>query len=140
MAEVNSIQRSQFAIKRAQNWLQSAKRGLEDKRWNDCVYNAQMASEQAIKALFLKKGIHYKRIHDISELVRRLQDDPDLPAFFCEKIPKYADKLEELTELRNLAGYGFEEGIDNEYFEEYAPSAFKWAEEIVKTVTQVLTE
>lgn len=140
MAEINSTKRSQFAIKRAQNWLESAKRGLEDKRWNDCVYNAQMASEHAIKAIFLWKGIHYKRIHDISELVRRLQDDPDLPAFFSEKIPQYAENIEELTELRNLAGYGFEEGIDNDYFETYAPTAFKWAEEIVKNVIRILDE
>ncbi|UCG00643.1 MAG: HEPN domain-containing protein [Candidatus Heimdallarchaeota archaeon] len=131
-------ERSQLALKRAQNWLQSAQRGKEDQRWDDCVYNAQMAAEQAIKALFLKLGIYYKRIHDVSDTFRQMTEKEDLPKTFREQIPKIADRMEELTEQRNLAGYGFEEGINPDYFQEYAPIALEWATDIVRTVRKVL--
>ncbi len=127
-----------MALKRAKNWLQGAQRGLEDKRWDDCVYNSQMASEQAIKALFLKLGIHYKRIHDVSSIFRIIEENSNLPEFFTQKIAEYSDIVEELTEQRNLAGYGFEDGIGNEYFKEYAPTALNWANEIVADIERVL--
>ena len=127
-----------IALKRAQNWLQSAQRGLEDDRWDDCVYNAQMAAEQAIKGLFIKLGVYYKRIHDVSEFFRRLEGDKSLPTFFREKIQRFSDNMEELTSQRNLAGYGFEEGIGDEYFKEYAPLAFQYAQEIVADISKVL--
>ena len=134
------IERAQLAISRAQNWLQSAQRGKEDQRWDDCVYNAQMAAEQAIKALFLKLGIFYKRIHDVTDIFRNLTENEELPKTFREKIPKIADQIEELTEQRNLAGYGFEEGVPPDYFQEYAPIALDWATDIVSTMKKVLQE
>lgn len=131
-------EQAQLALKRAQNWCQSAQRGKEDQRWDDCVYNAQMAAEQAIKALFLKQGIYYKRIHDVADTFRDLTENEQLPTTFREQIPKIADQIEELTEQRNLAGYGFEEGINPEYFQEYAPIALEWATNIINMVEKVL--
>ena len=133
-------ERSQLALQRAQNWLQSAQRGKEDQRWDDCVYNAQMAAEQTIKALFLKIGIYYKRIHDVSDTFRQMTENENLPITFREQIPKIADQIEELTEQRNLAGYGFEEGINPDYFQAYAPIALEWATDIVRTVGKVLQD
>lgn len=133
-------ERSQLALSRAQNWLQGAQRGKEDQRWDDCVYNAQMAAEHAIKALFLKLGIIYKRIHDVTDTFRNMTENEDLPKKFREKIPNIADQIEELTEQRNLAGYGFEEGIAPDHFKEYAPIALDWATDIVTQVGNVLQE
>jgi len=97
-----------------------------------------MGAEQAFKALFLRKGIYYKRVHDVSELLRSLASEPGFSEDFRRRIPDFADRMEELTEQRNMAGYGFEEGIGGEHFKEYAPTALEWANEMVIAVEQAL--
>ncbi|MFX1512318.1 MAG: HEPN domain-containing protein, partial [Promethearchaeota archaeon] len=86
------------ALKRAKRWLQGAQRGLEDKRWDDCVYCSQMAAEQSMKGLLILLGVSFKRIHDISDFVLSLQNNSELSKEFRSKIPQITDELAELTE------------------------------------------
>ena len=54
-----------LALGRARRWLQGARRALEDERWDDAVYAAQMASEHAAKAVLLALGIEFPKQHDV---------------------------------------------------------------------------
>ncbi len=128
------------AIKRAENWLQGAQWALEDQRWDDVVYSAQMASEQAVKGVLLSKNLSFKRVHDVSDRFLELQDDVSLPRWFKDQIPSIANSLIVLTEQRALAGYGFEEDLADDYFKDYAPEALEIASTVLKFCKQLLEE
>ncbi len=114
-------------IRRASRWLQGAKRALEDKRWDDVVYCSQMAVEQSSKAILILFGIDYPKEHDISDVFIRLSSREDIPHWFREKVRNMCSIISELAELRGLAAYGYEMGVDEDYFTEYAPDAYNLA-------------
>lgn len=128
------------SLNRAKRWLQGATRAFEDKRWDDVVYCSQMAVEQSTKAILMLLGIDYPKEHDVSSVFMQLTDREDIPRWFKNKIAPISDTTAELAELRGLAGYGFETGIDVEYFKEYAPEALKRATETCDNCSKLLEE
>jgi HEPN domain-containing protein len=112
-----------LALERARRWLQGARRAVEDARWDDAVYAAQMCSEHAAKAVLLALGIEFPKQHDVSEVFVTLEQRDELPPEMRASVPELADILAELAAHRALAGYGFETGIDISFFEDFAPSA-----------------
>jgi HEPN domain-containing protein len=115
---------------RAGRWLQGAERALEDERWDDVVYCAQMAVEQSAKAVLLSIGIDFPKEHDVSDVLLQLADREGIPAWFRKEIPEISDVVAKLAEQRGLAGYGFEQGITAEYFRNYAPEALRSARKV----------
>lgn len=136
---VNS-KKSQLAFKRAQRWFQSAQRALEDERWDDVVYGAQMAVEQAIKAVMLDQGFVFKRVHDVSDEFYQLRTQSTLPTWFQDAIPEIIDILTRLTDQRALAGYGFEEEVGVEYFKPSAQPAVADAEKVLDWIAHLFRE
>lgn len=114
-------------IARAARWLQGASRALEDKRWDDVVYNAQMAVEHSVNAVLLAFGISFPREHDVSPVLLRLKKQARFPGWFSDELERIARVVSELAEQRALAGYGFEMGVDVETFRELAPKALEEA-------------
>lgn len=137
---MRNIEIAVAGLKRAERWLQAAKRALEDRRWDDVVYSAQMTVEQSVKAVLFALGIDFPREHDVSDVLYPIAERNDMPEWFREKTYTIADWVAELAEQRGLAGYGFEKGIDVEYFMEYAPEAFRRAEETHKACFRLLKE
>ncbi|MEM2134947.1 MAG: HEPN domain-containing protein [Candidatus Freyarchaeota archaeon] len=117
-------------ISRAARWLQGAERAMEDERWDDVVYSSQMAVEHSAKAVLISLGIDFPKEHDVSDALLQIQEIPNLPQWFREEIGSIADIVAELAEQRGLAGYGFEEGIDETYFKDYAPEALEKAKRV----------
>lgn len=117
-------------MERARRWLRGAEVALSDGRWDDVVYAAQMAVEQSAKAVLFALGVDFPREHDVSEVFVALSERGDLPADFREAVPRMCVAIRELAEQRGLAGYGFEQGIDAEYFKAYAPEALQMALEV----------
>ena len=123
---------------RAAGWLQGAKRALEDERWDDAVYNAQMCVEHSAKAVLLLEGIDYPKAHDVSQALLRLKAEARVPAWFRQELEMIAQQVSELAEVRDLAGYGFERGIGKEYFRELAPETVKEAGKIHKLCEKMI--
>ena len=117
-------------LDRAARWLQGAERALEDNRWDDVVYCAQMSVEISVKSVLLSIGIDYPKGHDVSDVFLQLVDQEKVPAWFRKDAPKIADVVAKLAEQRGLAGYGFEPGITAEYFRGYAPEALRSAKKV----------
>jgi len=61
-------------LDRAARWLQGAERALEDNRWDDVVYCAQMSVEISVKSVLLSIGIDYPKGHDVSDVFLQLVD------------------------------------------------------------------
>lgn len=126
------------ALQRAADWIRNAEVALEEKRWNDVVYSAQMAAEQSMKSILLALGVTYKRVHDISVPFRLLKNESVISDKFRQKIPKFAEWLIQLTQERHLAGYGFEEDLEDDYFKDYAPQSLAKGSEIHNTCNNEL--
>ncbi len=113
---------------------------MEDKRFDDVVYCPQLTVEQSVKSVLISLAIVYPKGHDVSEVFIQLAKRKDLPKWFREKVNLISETMVELAELRELAGYGFEKGIDANYFENYAPEALKKAEETYETCRKLLIQ
>lgn len=135
-----SLTKSQLAFQRAQRWFQGAQRALEDERWDDVVYGAQMAVEQAIKAVMLGQGFVFKRVHDVSDEFLQLSTRSTFPQWFRDTIPAIVDILARLTDQRALAGYGFEEEVGVGYFEPSAKPALADAKKVLDFIERLLKE
>jgi HEPN domain-containing protein len=128
------------AQQRAADWIRNAEVALDDKRWNDVVYSAQMAAEQSMKSILLSLGVTYKRVHDISVPFSLLKNEGVLSDQFSQKIPKFAEWLIQLTQERHLAGYGFEEDLEEDHFKDYAPQSLAKGKEIHNTCKEELAQ
>jgi HEPN domain-containing protein len=64
----------------------------------DLCFEAQQAAEKAIKAVFVHRGARFPYVHDLDELLNRL-DGSGL------KIPKYVRQADELTPFAVVTRY-----------------------------------
>lgn len=128
------------ALRRSARWLKGALRALEDERWDDVVYSSQMAVEQASKAVLMALGIEYPMEHDVSAVFKQISRIENVPEWFSSTIPRLAKNISELAELRGLAGYGYEKGLDADYFKAYAPEAYEMAREHYDACAKFLLE
>lgn len=121
---------ARLACERARRWLQSGRRALEDRRWDDAVYSAQMASEQAAKGLLLASGVEVPKQHDVSNLVLDLPTGPGR-TITSRTLEEIAHIVADLASRRGLAAYGFETEVGVEEFRPIAPKAVRDAARVV---------
>lgn len=137
---MSNVELANAAIKRAARWLQGALRALEDRRWDDVVYSSQMAVEQSAKAVLIALGIDSPRERDVSDVFLPLTRRDDIPDWFKNLVPSMSETIAELAELRGLAGYGYEMGIDANYFKDYAPDALNKAKNLHEACSNLLSQ
>ena len=135
-----NVELAQAGIARAKRWLQGAERALQDNRWDDAVYTAQMAVEQGSKAVLIALGIDYPKEHDVSDVLFPLKERKDLPTWFRDDVPPIAEVVAELAEQRGLAGYGFETGVDAEHFRSYSPEAYQRSKKALDSCSKLIDE
>ncbi|MBO3832986.1 MAG: HEPN domain-containing protein [Candidatus Brockarchaeota archaeon] len=140
MNNTTNIDLAVSAIRRSSRWLKSALRALEDERWDDVVYSSQMAVEQASKSVLIALGIEYPKEHDVSTVFKQVSRIRNIPEWFLSMIPQLAENISELAELRGLAGYGYEKGLDADYFKDYAPKAYEMARKHYEACVKLLSE
>jgi HEPN domain-containing protein len=128
------------ALKRSSRWLKSAYRALEDERWDDVVYSSQMTVEQSSKAVLIALGIEFPKEHDVSIAFKQISNKKNIPSWFLSMLNELVNNISELAELRGLAGYGYEKGINAEYFKDYAPKAYEMAKKHYEACAKLLFE
>ena len=118
-------------------WLNRAKSALAHARavsagvfFEDLCFDAQQAAEKAIKAVFIDRREHFPFIHDLEELLQRL-DGNGL------KIPKYVWEAEELTDYAAFTRYPVaEEPVTPRQYRRavrIAAAVLRWAERQIET-------
>jgi len=137
---VKNVDIASAGIRRAERWLKGAERALQDERWDDAVYCSQMAAEQSCKAVLILLGIEYPREHDVSPVLGTLSSIENLPEWFLAEIPEISSIISELAQVRGLAGYGYEQGVNHEYFKDYAPEAYRKALKVHKLCRKLIEE
>jgi len=119
-----------------QEWLARAKGNLtlaklekpEGAFWEDLCFNAQQAAEKAVKAVFQHKGILFRYIHDLEELITDLErHGVEIP----DKVKEAAKLTQYALELR-YPGHS-EQGTEEEYRQalKIAERVYAWAEAII---------
>jgi len=137
LGSTTNIDLATSAIRRNAQWLKSASSAMEDERWDDVVYSSQMAVVQASKAVLIALGIEYPREHDVSAFFKQISKIDNVPRWFSSIVPELANNISELAELRGLAGYGYEKGLDADYFRDYAPKAYEMARKHYEACRQI---
>ena len=73
-------------------------------------------------------------VHDVSDEFFALRNHEALPKEIQTNIDELSDTLIYLTDQQALAGCGFEEEVDVEFFKEPAPKALKKAQWALETI------
>ena len=123
-----------------QEWLARAKSNLAIARiakpdeavWEDLCYNAQQAAEKAIKAVLQHKGILFRYIHELDELITNLENNG-------VAVPEEIKEADSLTQYAVELRYPGEDqpATEEEYQEalKIAERVYAWAEAIIAQST-----
>ncbi len=128
-----------MALARAAHWLKRAKSNLACAKvgkisgeilFEDLCFDAQQAVEKALKALCVKSGIVFKKVHDIAYLVELLEKGNI-------NVPDGIQKAKTLTDYAIEARYpGDYEPVNEEMYKD----AVEIAEKVVLWVETKLNE
>jgi HEPN domain-containing protein len=128
--------RNQDELGTPRDWLARARSNLarakqpkpEEVLWEDLCFDAQQAVEKSIKALLLAKGITFRFVHDVGELLNLLaKNGVQIPAEILESA--------ELTEFAVEARYP---GPFEPVTEDEAARAIEIAERVVNWVSSLI--
>jgi HEPN domain-containing protein len=104
---MNPRRDTEFRLKLAAGFLREAEEDIRLSRWRSCVDNAQMAVENAAKAVIAMRG-PVPKVHKIGGALSKMLKDPQ-----PKSLSKDIATLREITEK-----LGFEEHIRTDYGDE----------------------
>ncbi len=124
--------RKRFPPDDPREWLNRARSNLvlsritnSDVYLEDNCFGAQQAAEKAIKAVFIHRGENFPYIHNLEDLLKRLERNG-------LKVPKYVRKAHELTRFASEARYPGASGPvskrEHRHFVRIAEAVVQWAE------------
>jgi len=105
---MDSMADAEYRLKLAQGFLAEAEEDLRLSRWRSCVDNAQLAVENAAKAVIARFS-PVPRSHDVSALLTEHIEQGRIP-------PEHRPQVERLRDLSQELGY--EEHVRSDYGEE----------------------
>ncbi len=112
-------------MNRARSNLLRAGKTIAGVYLEDLCYDAQQAVEKALKAIFVHRGLSFPYIHDLSRLLRLLEQNG-------VKVPKYVRQSDELTRFAVESRYpGLSEPVSNREYRRavrIAAGVLRWAE------------
>ncbi len=116
-------------LNRARSNLALAKNDTVGALFEDLCFEAQQAAEKAVKAVFVHRGVSFPYVHDLDELLQRLERTG-------VKIPKYVREADELTPFAVVMRYpGFAAPITKREHRRairIAERVLRWAERKVR--------
>lgn len=92
------------------------------------------------KLFLIALGIEFPKEHDVSIAFKQISNKKNIPSCFLSMLNELVNNISELAELRGLASYGYEKGINAEYFKDYAPKAYEMAKKHYETCAKLLFE
>ncbi len=117
-------------LNRARSNLVRMKNRVPGTYLEDLCFDAQQASEKAIKAVMISRGIEFSYVHDLAHLLSNLEERG-------EQIPNTVRLAAKLTRYAVHTRYpGLEEPVtEREYDEaaEIAEAVVKWSEYVLET-------
>lgn len=112
-------------LNRARSNLARARAVIPEVFLEDLCFDTQQAAEKAIKAVFISRGEPFPYIHELKELLRKLQHNG-------LKIPKYVWEADKLTPFAAVTRYPGEVGPVNQrkyrHAVRIATAVLRWAE------------
>jgi len=129
---------AEWGMRRARGWLEGAVSALRAGDLPRAAYESQMAVELAAKSVFFALGIEFPKEHDVSKVFQKLAGRKDLPQKFRSQVPFIAETLALLAKERGRAGYGWMEGITDDYFKDRAPEAVDRAKRVCEACESLL--
>ena len=116
-------------LRRANSNLNRARAFTADTCLEDSCFDAQQATEKAVKAVFVSRGEQFPFIHELQRLLQRLEGNG-------LKIPKYIYEAEELTDYAVLTRYpGMADPVTQREYRRairIAEAVLRWAERQVE--------
>jgi HEPN domain-containing protein len=88
----------EWSLNRARGNLARAQNVTVGPSLEDLCFEAQQAAEKAIKGVFIQRGVIFPYIHDLKDLLQRLEHSG-------VRIPKYVKQADELTPYTVLTRY-----------------------------------
>lgn len=120
-------------LNRARSSLARAKHRIPEVYLEDLCFDAQQAAEKAIKALLIRLGVHFPRLHDLNELLSLVEKGGGT-------VPDYVKKAAALTEYAVESRYpGMAEPvIEEEYLDvvAIAEGVVGWVEKVLEGMRQ----
>jgi HEPN domain-containing protein len=86
--------------------LNSGRRALDQGRYSTSIFYSQECVEFAVKAVMETLSIKYPPIHDVSDLVLKLEKDTRMPGWFRRRARHVAEVVSGLAGRRILSRYG----------------------------------
>ena len=93
-------------LEEAKDRLTSGRRALEEGRHGTSIFYSQECVEFAVKAVMETLSIKYPPVHDVSDLVLKLEKDTRLPPWFKKRARQVAKVVAELASKRIISRYG----------------------------------
>jgi HEPN domain-containing protein len=120
-------------LNRARSNLIRAKAEAPGVYLEDLCFDAQQATEKALKVLLIHRGVTFPYVHDLAELITLLQQAG-------EAIPEAVKEAARLTRFAVVTRYpGVSEPVTREEYQgavAIAERVVRWVEEIVKIECQ----
>ena len=117
-------------LNRARSNLARAQARMAGVYLEDLCFDAQQASEKAIKALLIKRGVAFPYIHDLARLVTLLEEAG-------QDIPESVRQVESLTRYAVVTRYpGLAEPVTEVHYQEAVATAdavVQWVEEQIRS-------
>ncbi len=103
------------ALDNALRWWDTSKKSYYAGNYDNSVYAMEMSLEIGLKAVLIKNGIDYPKIHDITGVIR-MSFPANMKGNGLEQkeIDNMLDTMQVLLRYRNSAGYMFSNNISME--------------------------
>ena len=112
-------------MNRARSNLALAKNRVAEAYLEDLCFEAQQATEKAVKALMIKRGIDFPYVHDLARLISLLKDAG-------EAIPDAVGQARKLTRFATVTRYPMNQAVTEQHYLEalaITEAVIRWAEE-----------
>ncbi len=126
------------ALDNAFRWYSTAQEAYVAKNYDNAVYALEMSLEIGLKAILIRNGVEYPKIHDVSGVVRPfLTVGTNKNRTDQSTIDKMLGSFQVLLMYRNAAGYMFSNNVSMDTLKRVADDNIKKVESYLKILSEI---